>query len=184
MATVLFCDHTKLSGRSRASPDSSALPHLCKIMVTDQQNVVTQPRSVICFSKSFRIPSFELLPFSPILFERWLPTWLLLTTFPPSQETSLPSAVHTFTCPFELFTSRICLSLFLPTIPLCLCLHPSRLLVSSISYFYKNAQGSYTIKNKTNRNVSQNSANSNCSCCSCPTAVPEITHSSFPRFSL
>lgn len=38
---ILFCDHRKLFGRSRASPNISVLPHLCQVMVMCQQNIKT-----------------------------------------------------------------------------------------------------------------------------------------------
>lgn len=38
---ILFCDHRKLIGRSRASPNISVLPHLCQVMVMCQQNIKT-----------------------------------------------------------------------------------------------------------------------------------------------
>lgn len=42
---IPFCDCKKLFGRSRAPPDSSALPHSCHVMVVYQHNIkLTQHR--------------------------------------------------------------------------------------------------------------------------------------------
>ena len=95
---ILFCDHRKLLGRSRAAPDTSALPHWCQVMVTYQHNINLHTWSVICFSKSFRIPSSELFTSSLIVFRR---------TFTMNHPDHLFFPLRKCICPSRLTTSLL-----------------------------------------------------------------------------
>lgn len=107
---ILFCDHRKLYGRSRASPDTSVLPHLWQVIVMCQQNIKTYiHKSVICLSKSFRIPSFELSTFLSILFKRKL-TWIILTTF--SSVSGSISSMNSFHLCFFLLSCPVSVWIF------------------------------------------------------------------------